>query len=289
MESWPTSLRSALEQRSGQLLLAFAFLVPAFTTAGQYWATGFWSQSAKVALLFWPGQTWNWGVKLPVWLGMGAMLASYLVGVAWMVRRRTFGLVVLTALGAIIVANLAGAGVNRLTGWRELQTVASMDLTGRVNRAVFSLWHNPAWEELVFRGIPLVVLLAVERVQRRTPRWVLLSYYVVPSVIFAWYHVPGHGPSRLVDTLILSLVFAWMARRYTFFAPLVMHYVFDAVMTMSLGKMPNIPASEVTWIAAHSTALNSAWTIALLLWIASVPALVLRRRMLGRQEALTTT
>ena len=115
------------------------------------------------------------------------------------------------------------------------------------------------------------------------------SQMIVPSVIFAWYHVPGHGPSRLVDTLILSLVFAWMARRYTFFAPLVMHYVFDAVMTMSLGKMPNIPASEVTWIAAHSTALNSAWTIALLLWIASVPALVLRRRMLGRQEAQTTT
>jgi hypothetical protein len=220
---------------------------------------------------------------------MGAMLASYVVGIAWLVRRRTFGAVVLAALGAIVVANLAGAGVNRLTGWREVQTLSSMDLAGKANQAIFSLWHNPAWEELVFRGVPLVLLFAAERLKGRTPRWALWGYYVVPSVIFAWYHVPGHGPSRLVDTFILSVVFAWMARRYTFFAPLVMHDVFDAVMTLSLGRMANIPAAEVAWIAAHSSALNSAWTIALLLWIVSMPLLLMRRRMLARRQVAATT
>jgi len=289
MEPWSTSLRSALEHRSGQILLALAFLVPAVTTAGQYWATGFWSQWTKVALLFWPGQTRNWGVQLPVWVSMGAMLASYVVGIAWLIRRRTFGAAVLAALGAIVAANLAGAGVNRLVGWHELQTVSSMDLAGKANRAIFSLWHNPAWEELVFRGVPLALLLAAERTKGRTPRWALWSYYVVPSAIFAWYHVPGHGPSRLVDTFILSLVFAWMARRYTFFAPLVMHYVFDAVMTLSLGKMPNIPATEVAWIAAHSPALNSTWTITLLLWVVSMPILVIRRRMRAKEQVAAAT
>ncbi len=61
-----------------------------------------------------------------------------------------------------------------------------------------------------------------------------------------------------------------------------MHYIFDAVMTMSLPGMRGIPANEVTWLAAHSGALNSTWSIALLLWVASIPALVLwRRRMVA--------
>jgi hypothetical protein len=288
MERWSISLQSALAHRWGQLLLALAFVVPAVTTAGQYWATGFWAQSATVDLLFWPGEPWHWGVKLPVWLSMGAMLASYTVGIAWLVRRRTFGPVVLAALVAIVAANLLGSGVNHLLGWRELQTMSSMNLAGRVNRAIFSLWHNPAWEELVFRGLPLVLLLAVERRAGRASRWAACGYYLVPSLVFAWYHVPGHGPSRLVDTFVLSLVFAWMARRYTFFAPLVMHYVFDAMMTMSLDKMPNVPANEVTWIAGHSVVLNSTWSIALLLWIVSVPVLLLGRRLSARRAPATT-
>ncbi len=288
MERWSTSLQSALEHRGGQMLLALAFLVPAFATAGQFWSSGFWSQSLTVSLLFWPGQEWRWGVLLPVWVSMGAMLASYVVGIAWLVRRRTFAAVALASVAAVIVANLVGTGVNHLTGWHELQSVSSMDLAGKANRAIFSLWHNPAWEELVFRGVPLVWLLAIERTKGRAPRWAAIAYYLVPSLIFAWYHVPGHGLSRIADTFILSLAFAWMARRYTFFAPLVMHYIFDALMTMSLGSVPSIPRAEVAWIADRAGALNSAWSIALLFWVASIPVLALRRRRRARREVVTT-
>jgi hypothetical protein len=286
MHAWSTSLQSALRDRRGQFLLALAFIVPAIATAGQYWSTRFWSESAPFTLLFWPGQAWHWGLRLPVWISMGAMLASYLIGIAWLVRRRTFAAAVLASVAAMIVANLAGAGVNLLTGWREMQTISSMNLAGRANLAIFSLWHNPAWEEVVFRGLPLVALVAIERTTGRTPRWVLAGYYLVPSLAMAWYHVPGHGPSRLVDTFTLSLVFAWMARRYTFLAPLVMHYVFDAVMIPSLGSVPSIPAAEVAWIANHAGALNSAWSLALLLWIASVPLLVVWHRRRGKRKAV---
>ncbi len=210
MERWSTSVKGALEDRRGQVVLAIAFLVPVIATAGQYWATRFWQQSAAANLLFWPGQAWHWSVRAPVWLTMGAMLASYLLGIAWLMRRRTFGAVALTAVAAIVSANLVGACINWMTGWRETGSVASMDLAGKVNRAIFSLWHNPAWEELVFRGLPLVFLLAVTRAKGRTPRWALYGYYLVPSLVFAWYHVPGHGPSRVADTFILSLFFAWM-------------------------------------------------------------------------------
>ncbi|MGE5360835.1 MAG: CPBP family intramembrane glutamic endopeptidase [Bacteroidales bacterium] len=288
MERWPTSLQYALRHSWTQALLALAFLVPLVATVGQYWASGFWWQTTNVALLFWPGSDWRLAVPLPVWVSMGAMLASYVVGIAWLMRRRTFGPVVLVAIGAIVVAQLGGAAVNWLTGWHETQTMASMDLAGKANRAIFASWHNPVWEELVFRGLPLVFLFAVRRRLARTPTWALWCYYLVPSLIMAWYHVPGHGPSRLIDTFLLSLVFGWMALRYTFFAPLVMHYIFDAVIVTSLSKIPSIPASEVSWIANHSGALNSTWTIALLLWIVSLPLLaaVGRRRMNGNQAGL---
>lgn len=80
-----------------------------------------------------------------------------------------------------------------------------------------------------------------------------------------------------------------MALRYTFFAPLVMHYVFDAVMTMSLSKTPSIPTSEIARIANHSVALNSTWTMAVLLWLAALPALVLVHRVRAGKRTVQLT
>ncbi len=279
MESRWVSFRSALKSHVVQALLASALLVPVVATFGQYWSSGWWTTSMPVALLFWPGQGWQWAVSAPVWLSMGAMLTSYVVGIGWLTRRRTLSVVVLCAIGGLIAASLAGTALNTLPGWKELQQVASMNLAGRANRAIFSLWHNPVWEELVFRGIPLVALLIVRRKIPRAARIGLWCFYLVPSLIMAVYHVPGHGPSRLVDTFILSVVFAWMTLRYSFFAPLVIHCLFDAMMTINFAKLPNIPKSEVAWLAAHSTTLNSTWTMTLLLWIGAIPiVLVIRRR-----------
>jgi Type II CAAX prenyl endopeptidase Rce1-like len=278
MKRWSSSLRFALEHTVAQSALAAALFVPLVATVGQYWSSGYWSQSARVTLLFWPGVDWTWAVKMPVWLSMGTMLASYAVGIAWLARRRALAPVALSALAALIVANLAAAPLNYLAGWRELQTMSSMALAGKANRLIFAQWHNPVWEELVFRGVPLLLLLAARKALGRDARWSVRAYYLVPAVVFAIYHVPGHGPSRLVDTFILSLVFSWMTLRYSFFAPLVMHYVFDAVSTLSLGRMSGIPATEVAWLAEHFTVLNSTWTILMMLWLASIATVVLVRR-----------
>jgi hypothetical protein len=278
MERWSASLQSALKHRAVQGVLTAALLVPLVATAGQCWSSGYWGRSAGAALLFWPGVEWRWTVKMPVWLSMGAMMASYVAGIAWMVRRRTLSAVVLSALGGLIVAGLVAAGFNRLTGWREMQSIASIAVAGIANRLIFAHWHNPAWEELVFRGIPLVLLLAVRRTLGPGARWPLWAYYLVPAVVFAAYHVPGHGPSRILDTLILSVVFSWMALRYSFFAPLVMHYVLDAVSTLSLGRMPGIPTQEVAWLADHFTLLNSTWTVLMMTWMATVAVFAVARR-----------
>ncbi len=278
MKRWMASFRSALAHPVVLVTLAAALLVPLVATAGQYWSAGYWGQTAGVAILFWPGADWRWTVKMPVWLSMGAMMASYVAGIAWMVRRRTLSIAALAVLGGMVVANLAATGVNRLTGWRELQGLSSLATAGIANRLIFAHWHNPAWEELVFRGIPLVFLFAVRKSLGREARWAVWAYYLVPSVIFALYHVPGHGPSRLLDTFILSLVFGWMALRYSFFAPLVMHYVLDAVSTLSLGRMRGIPAQEVAWLGDHFTVLNSTWSILMLAWMGTVVVIAVATR-----------
>jgi hypothetical protein len=64
-----------------------------------------------------------------------------------------------------------------------------------------------------------------------------------------------------------------------------MHYLFDAVMTLSLGKMPNIPTREVAWLADHATLLNSTWSLTLLLWLASIPVSVVFLRYGRRRVA----
>ena len=215
MERWSASWLAGLKHPLAQGVMAGALLVPAVATAGQYWSSGFWGQSTGVGLLFWPGQAWHWTVRMPVWLAMGAMMASYVAGIAWMVRRRTLSLVALSAVAALVVANL-------------------------------------------------------------------------PAVVFAAYHVPGHGPSRLADTFILSLVFSWLALRYSFFAPLVLHYVFDAMSTLSFSKVPGIPAGEVAWLGDHVTLLNSTWSILMMLWMVSIAAVALvHRYRAGHRQAVS--
>lgn len=280
-----SSIRGALDHPSVQLPIAVALLVPAVATTGQYAASGYWAQSSRVALLFWPGADASWGVQLPVWLSMGTMIASYAAGVGWLFRRRTLSSVVLVGACALIVANAAAAGLNAVTGWQELQSASAMDLAGRANRAIFALWHNPAWEEMVFRGVPLGLLLVVRRQMKRADPIATWCYYLLPAMAFAVYHVPGHGPSRLVDTFILGLAFAWMALRFTFFAPLVLHYVFDAMMTLSLGKLPNVPRAEVSWLATHATALNSAWSVALLCWFFAIATVLVIHRLATTRSA----
>ena len=271
-QRWASAARDAITRPTAQYVLAIALLVPAVATLGQFIHSGFLAKSTTVLLLFWPGRAWSWGIAMPVWLSAGLMIASYVAGVGWMIHRRTLATVVLICVGVMAAAGTVGAIVNGITGWRELQVVASMDLAGRVDRAIFSMWHNPVWEEVVFRGIPLVALLWYRKRVPTTLGWAEWCYMIVPSVIFAAYHVPGHGPSRIADTLVIAAAFAWLALRYTFLAPLVLHYVLDAMMVMHLPKMANVPAEEVTWLADNFGAINSTWTVALLCWMVFIGA-----------------
>jgi membrane protease YdiL (CAAX protease family) len=158
-----------------------------------------------------------------------------------------------------------------------------MDLSGKANRLILSQWHNPIWEEVVFRGIPLLCLAFLVKKSPRARRVGTWCYFLVPSLVFAAYHVPGHGYSRIADTFVLSLIFAWLALRYGFCAVMVLHYIFDAVIVLSLGKLKNIRTDEVRWLADHFGILNSMFSVALIAILSLMIILVVRHQWRARK------
>jgi hypothetical protein len=70
------------------------------------------------------------------------------------------------------------------------------------------------------------------------------------------YHVPNHGPSRLVDTFITGIVFAYLALKYSFFASLVIHYFLDAQWVLTITSNRSLPKSQIFWLTQNTALLN---------------------------------
>jgi hypothetical protein len=281
--AWKRSVKAASENPGIQVILSLMLLLPLIATIAQYWTTGFFRQTPRILILFWPGAEWKWTAPVNVGAFMSVIGASYIVGIVWLFRRRTLGKVMAAGVGAAIAAQLLGNTVNHFTGWKELQSLSSMDFSGKVNRAILAQWHNPLWEEVVFRGIPLLCLFFLVKKwpgARRTGTW---FYFLVPSLAFAAYHVPGHGYARITDTFVLSLVFAWLALKYGFWAVLVLHYIFDAVSVLSLGHAKGAPADEVRWLADRFTVLNSAFSLGMMAVLFLMIVLIFRHRWRERK------
>lgn len=253
----------------GALILVF----PVIATTGQFMSTGYFSKTVPVLLFYWPGSDVDLRMNFIVWLVMGLMFASYFAGIAYMFYRRTLGKVILLT---IIIFIFSGLLRNLLAHTLGMQENPMPDLTGKANSAILSLWHNPIWEEIAFRGIPLVILLSVEKylTKKRTMTGVLL-YILIPSIICGIYHIPGHGLIRFFDTLIIGAGFAWLALKYSFLAPVVMHYIADAMQVMNLNKIPTIQPSEVPWIIKYGASINTFSSVTTLILIALVPVLMI--------------
>ena len=74
--------------------------------------------------------------------------------------------------------------------------------------------------------------------------------------MFAAYHIPNHGPARIVDTFILGCTFAFLALKYSFLAPLVLHYIFDAKSVINIANMKVIPKSQIFWLTQNNALLH---------------------------------
>lgn len=278
--SWKEAIKAIPKNMIFQGVTVLILMTPLVATIGQFWSTGFLSQRASVALLFWPGAKWSWTVQMYGWIIMGIFIVTYLWGIGWMLRRRTLGKVILWGIAVMIVANILGSAVNYLTGWKELQQMDSMNLAGKVNRAILASWHNPLWEEIVFRGLPLLIIIPIRKRLPKHKKIIEWCYMIIPSVVMAIYHIPGHGPSRIVDTIILAVAFAWLTLRFSFFAPMVLHYIFDITIIISLGTMKNVPLKEARWLVDNAPLLNTAWSISILALLGLIPSLIIWNKFL---------
>jgi len=267
------TIRSFPENNIFQIIAVTILSIPVIATIGQFLNTSYFVKTISVLVFYWPGTAFEIKIKMVAWLIMSLIFISYIAGIAYLFQKKNLGKVVLVTIILFIFSGLIQTVLKQAFG---LEETALPDLAGKANSTIFGLWHNPVWEEIVFRGIPLLILLGIEKyiVKKRTDTGVLL-YFIIPSVVFGFYHIPGHGLIRFFDTLVISTGFAWMALRYTFFAPLVMHYIADAMMVMNLNKISSIQAVEVPWIIRYGQSLNTFFSMSVLLLIILIPVLIL--------------
>lgn len=265
-----------LENRIFQVLLVLIFSLPLAATIGQYVSSGFIAQNSKVLILFWPGVKNEFAISMPVWLSYGCMAISYAAGIVFMFKKRSLGEVVVLGFGGFYLSRFLGDAVNSVIGVHELQQVDSTFLNGVVDMAIFSLWHNPAWEEVVFRGLPFLIFLKLKnRLSKRGLKIAVAAYVLIPSVAMVFYHIPNHGVSRIIDTFVFSVISAWLTMTYSFFAPLVLHYIFDTLMIINFGAFKGIHTAEVQWLVNNGRILNSSFAWLTLASLLSIPVLFL--------------
>lgn len=284
-ELFTKTIKAFTENQLFLMVGAVILLFPMIATIGQFLNSDYFGKSTPILLLFWPGSEFKFSVQTLVWVFMGLVFISYIAGIVFMFEKKTLGKVILITIAFFIFSNVLRSILTKAFGLHESPMP---DLTGKANAAILSQWHNPIWEEIVFRGIPLLILLGVEKyiTKKRTTTGVLI-YLIVPSVIFGLYHIPGHGMIRFFDTLFLGAGFAWLALRFTFFAPVVMHYIADAMIVLSLTRIPTVQPSEVGWLTQYGPSLNSFSSMLMLLLFLLIPVLMIYYYLKLRKTAQT--
>ncbi|WP_235615590.1 CPBP family intramembrane glutamic endopeptidase [Brevibacillus reuszeri] len=199
---------------------------------------------------------------------------AVLAGIYSLIRRKKLGVAFLFVLVGFLLAKTCGFVFQTITGWIPTNQMDPNALVGKANLLIFATWHNPVWEELVFRGIPLAFLLLVYR-KTPFPTGAIWFYLLIPSIVFAIYHVPGHGMGTLLESFLIGILWALAALRWGLIAPIILHIFADAMQVPTLAKMKNMPLAEIPWLVNHSGVLNTVWSLSILLLLLLLPILFL--------------
>lgn len=261
-----------------QFLIAIIFIIPLIGTIGQYITSGFIFNTESLELLYWPGCNQSLDIFLPVYISFGAMAISYVYGIVYMCRKNNFLKVVLISFGGLFLSQLIGDIINYFIGIKDMQNINSMDLNGLANKAIFANWYNPLWEEVFFTGIPLFFYCFLTKGKSSKVKFMGKAlYFILPSILCSIYHIPNHGQARIVDTFFTHVLLEYIALGFSFFANLVMHYIFDSIIVLSLYKYNNIPQSEIKWLVDNSGNLNTIMSILVIVFALSVIFIVVRK------------
>lgn len=268
---------SVCENTVLQLIITIIFFIPLVDTLGQFISSNFIFEKLSIYLLFWPGYDKSLSINIYVWLSFGAMALSYVYGIYYMCRRKTFIKVFFISFISLFLAQILGNIINSFIGIKELQNINSMNFNGLINKMILAQWHNPVWEEILFTGIPLFLYVELTKNKSEKIRSIgKLIYFIVPSIICSVYHIPNHGAARIVDTFFIHVMFEYIALKFSFFANLVMHYIFDAIIVVSIYKLDNVSYEEIKWLYDNSSMLNTTMSILVLLFLIILICLFVR-------------
>ncbi|MDH6351021.1 CPBP family intramembrane metalloprotease [Brevibacillus sp. 1238] len=254
-------------------LLLIVLLLPLIVSWGQFIESGFWQETISVTLLFWPKSAWKLAVPLPGWFIFAVFTLVYTLSMIRLAQKRSLVEAFLFILAGFLLAKAGGAAFQAISGWSKLQPIGSQELAGKANLLVFATWHNPLWEELVFRGIPLL-LLALLYSRKEWPGYAKWLYLIVPSLLFACYHVPGHGLGTLFESFLIGVLWAFAALRWGLGAPIVLHIFADAMLVPTLPLMKNMPLHEIPWLVEYGWLFQSLSALCALLLAVSIPMLL---------------
>jgi hypothetical protein len=260
-----------------QIIMAIIFIIPAIETIGQYISSGFMKVKEGFPIIFWPGTKVNIFYSTYVWISMSIMVALYIIGIIYLIRKKEFGIVTIVGIiGVSVVGASCFILANKISNMAVWIIFQGMSSSNSVDRSLFSLWSNPLWEEIVFRGIPLVFLLSVKKkLSVKKYKIATILYFLIPSIFFSIYHIPNHGTVRIPDTFVIGLVFAYLALRYSLFAPLVIHYFVDAQYVITILNNKNIPNEQVVWLAQNGEILNRIYYGCFFSLIVVIPSIII--------------
>lgn len=259
-----------------QLIMAVIFIIPAIETIGQYINSGFMSCKEGFPIIFWPGTKVNIFYSTYVWISMLIMISTYIGGIVYLLRKKEFGIVVIIGIIGIecigFICFKLGNVISNFAIWNGLQ---GMPITSFANKSIFSKWSNPLWEEIVFRGIPLILLLILKKkLSVKTYKFAVIAYLIIPSIMFSVYHIPNHGTGRIVDTFIAGVVFAYLGLKYSFFAPLVIHYFVDIIYIITISSERSIPKEQIIWLTQNTQLINKIFYDCIFSLIVIIPAII---------------
>lgn len=251
-----------------QGLSAILFLGPLFITISQYWVSGFFREDISVAFPDW--KPWNWYLSVPVWLIVGIIAIIYLASIFWLMRKRFLGYVALWTLVIIVIDNLSYSLSLYLSGWLDTMGVNHVR---SFNKFIFAIEYNALWQELFFRGIPLLILMCISKKWSKTTPWAKWCYIIIPSVLFAGYHIPGHGPGRILDTFIVGVGLAVIAMRYSLGASILILFFNNTISLLDYAT--RVPKNQTIWLIQNSIWMHPCETMCRYAFIGAIPILIL--------------
>jgi len=157
-----------------------------------------------------------WSIRSPLW-------AWYLL--FWVLSICALGMAASrgsAATLAVVVAALEG-GYALMNKRRKS---APVDPSFPRSILAFGLWHNALLEELIFRGLPLLVGVATGLSARSA--WPYI-YVCFTALLFGLYHLKRNRPVRFYDTAVFGVLLALVVLHYGLLPAVLVHSIHNAL------------------------------------------------------------